>query len=101
MGNKPVVPENPSPSPAARPPRSKRSTLGSKGKAEISNPVQKPPITHRPYIDIGYQEDVEGMYVYLNIIVSLLESYVYSGIVAGVIEVCVVGFCELCREDAI
>ncbi len=60
MGNKPLVPENPSPAAERRPPRSKRSTLNSKGKAEISNPVQKPPITHRPYIDVGYQEDVEG-----------------------------------------
>ncbi len=59
MGNKPVVPETASPATDRRPPRNKRGTVGSKGKAEISNPVQKP-LTHRPYIDIGYQEDAEG-----------------------------------------
>ncbi len=60
MGNKPVVPETSSPAADRRQSRSKRATLASKGKTEISNPVQKP-LTHRPYIDIGYQEDAEGV----------------------------------------
>ena len=58
MGNKAVVPENSSPATDRRSSRGgRKTTLNSKGKTDISTPVQKP--LHKPYIDIGYQEGEE------------------------------------------